>query len=99
MAGDVRRVDFAALFVDHGVDTVVHLASIVERPRGMSLETARAIDVGGTRRILEGCLEAGVEQLVVSSSGAAYGYHADTPGWLAEDDPLRGQGPFEYALR
>jgi UDP-glucose 4-epimerase len=99
LQGDVRHVDFAALFVDHGVDTVVHMASIVERPAGMSLETARDVDVGGTIRLLEGCRSAGVEQLVVTSSGAAYGYHADTPGWLHEEHPLRGEGPFEYALR
>jgi UDP-glucose 4-epimerase len=95
---DVRSADFATLFREHDVDTVVHLASIVERPAGMSAATAREIDVGGTRRILAACVAAGVEQLVVTSSGAAYGYHADTPGWIEEDCPLRGSAPFEYAL-
>ncbi len=95
---DVRTADFVALLREHEVDTVVHLASIVERPPSMSEATAREIDVGGTRRLLAACVEVGVEQLVVTSSGAAYGYHADTPAWIEEDCPLRGSGPFEYAL-
>jgi UDP-glucose 4-epimerase len=95
---DVRSVDFVTLLQEHEVDTVVHLASIVERPVGMSAATAQDIDVGGTRRLLTACVEAGVEQFVVTSSGAAYGYHSDTPAWIEEDCPLRGDGPFEYAL-
>lgn len=95
---DVRTADFTALFREHEVDTVVHLASIVERPQGMSAATAQEIDVGGTRRLLAACVAARVEQLVVTSSGAAYGYHPDTPAWIEEDCPLRGSGPFEYAL-
>jgi UDP-glucose 4-epimerase len=95
---DVRSADFVGLFRKHEVDTVVHLASVVERPSGMSAATARDIDVGGTRRILEACVAAGVEQIVITSSGAAYGYCPDTPAWIDEDCALRGSGPFEYAL-
>ncbi|MFA9565019.1 MAG: NAD-dependent epimerase/dehydratase family protein, partial [Acidimicrobiales bacterium] len=36
-------------------------------------------------------------RLIVTSSGAAYGYHEDNPDWLDEDDPLRGNDEFEYA--
>jgi UDP-glucose 4-epimerase len=98
LEADVRAADLLALVREHEVDTIVHLASVVDRPRGMSAATARDIDVGGTRRVLTACVEGGVEQLVVTSSGAAYGYHADTPAWIEEDCPLRGAGPFEYAL-
>ena len=45
----------------------------------------------GTRNVLDACIAAGVRQLVVTSSGAAYGYHADNPAWLTEDDPDPGQ--------
>lgn len=98
VTADVRSVDFVALFKKHAVDTVVHLASIVERPKGMSSEAVRDVDVGGTSRLLAACVAAEVEQCVVTSSGAAYGYHPDTPGWIQEDCALRGSGPFEYAL-
>jgi UDP-glucose 4-epimerase len=33
----------------------------------------------------------------VSSSGAAYGYHADNPEWIDERDPLRATESFAYA--
>jgi UDP-glucose 4-epimerase len=35
--------------------------------------------------------------LIVTSSGAAYGYHPDNPKWLDENDPLRGNDEFEYS--
>src|SRR5690606_5151029 len=40
---------------------------------------------------------AGIRRIVVSSSGAAYGYHADNPQWLRESDPVRGNDEFPYA--
>ena len=40
---------------------------------------------------------AGVRHLTVSSSGAAYGYHADNPEWIDEADPLRAGEAFAYA--
>ncbi len=43
------------------------------------------------------CVRHGVGRIVVSSSGAAYGYHADNPPWLCEDDALRGNESFAYA--
>jgi UDP-glucose 4-epimerase len=38
-----------------------------------------------------------VRRLVVTSSGAAYGYHADNPVPLREGDALRGNPEFPYA--
>lgn len=78
-------------------DVVVHLASIVTPPPGMSRETAFAVDVTGTRNVLNACVKHGVRRLVVTSSGAAYGYHADNPVPLTEDDPCRGNPEFAYA--
>lgn len=78
-------------------DVVVHLASIVTPPPGMTRETAYAVDVMGTRNVLDACLKHGVKRLVVTSSGAAYGYHADTPVPLTEDWPCRGNPEFAYA--
>jgi UDP-glucose 4-epimerase len=40
---------------------------------------------------------AGVGHLTVTSSGAAYGYHADNPVPLREEDPLRGNPEFAYS--
>lgn len=76
-------------------DVVIHLASIVTS--GVAREVAHRVDVGGTRAVLDACLAHGVRRLVVTSSGAAYGYHADNPVPLRESDPLRGNPEFPYA--
>lgn len=76
---------------------IVHLASMVTPPPGMSEQQLYAIDVGGTRSIVQAALDNGVEQLIVTSSGAAYGYHPDNAAWLDEDQPLRGHAHFAYA--
>ena len=78
-------------------EVVVHLASIVTPGKGSSRELERAVDVDGTRHVLDACLAHGVRRVVVSSSGAAYGYHPDNPEWITEDQPLRGNPEFAYA--
>lgn len=93
---DVTQPDrLAPLLRRHAVDVVVHLAAIVNPGRDHDLEYR--VDVDGTRHVLAACLDAGVRRIVVSSSGAAYGYHADNPEWLRESDPARGNDEFPYA--
>ena len=92
---DVRDPALADALV--GIDTVVHLASIVTPGRDSSRALEHAVDVGGTHNVLQACLQHGVRHLVVSSSGAAYGYHADHPAWITEDCALRGNEAFAYA--
>lgn len=97
-AGDIRdRARIAVLLAEHAVDTVVHLAAIVTPGRQSNRELEYQVDVEGTRNVVDACLAAGVSHLIVSSSGAAYGYHADNPGWLTEDDPIRGNREFAYS--
>lgn len=113
VAGDVRRPEhpvdgvvyddcdvtaagsLTPLLERHGIDVVVHLAAIVSPGRDTALEYR--VDVDGTRNVLDACLRAGVRRMVVSSSGAAYGYHADNPEWLRETDPVRGNDEFPYS--
>jgi len=85
------------LFRKHGIDTVVHLASIVRAPKGAPEDLAYRVDVLGTQNILEACEATKATRLIVTSSGAAYGYHPDNPDWLDENDPLRGNDEFEYS--
>jgi len=94
---DVRDPGVADTLRAHAIDTVVHLASIVTPDPRMGRELAYQVDVLGTRNVVEACLAAGVAQIVVSSSGAAYGYHADNPAWLRESDALRGNPAFAYS--
>jgi UDP-glucose 4-epimerase len=94
---DVRDRALADTVDAHGIDTVVHLASIVTPGKGSSRAFEHSVDVGGTRNVIQACLTHGVAHLVVSSSGAAYGYHADNPAWLTEAHALRGNEVFAYA--
>ncbi|MCE3271237.1 MAG: NAD-dependent epimerase/dehydratase [Ramlibacter sp.] len=94
---DVRDAGVADTLRAHAIDSVVHLASIVTPDPRMGRELAYAVDVLGTRNVLQACVAAGVAHIVVSSSGAAYGYHADNPPWLRESDALRGNEAFAYA--
>lgn len=78
-------------------EVVVHLASIVTPPPGATRDLQYDVDVVGSRNVLDACLKHGVRRLVVTSSGAAYGYHADNSVPLTESDPLRGNEAFAYA--
>ncbi len=94
---DVRDPALAGTLATHRIDTVVHLASIVTPGKDSNRAFEYSVDVGGTRNVLQACVQQGVAHIVVSSSGAAYGYHADNPDWLTEDMPLRGNESFAYA--
>jgi len=87
---------FGGLLARHRIDVVVHLASILKPPvNGEDL--AFRVDVGGTKNVLASAVAHGVRRLIVTTSGAAYGYHADNPEWLVEDDPLRGNEEIPYS--
>ncbi|WP_422049573.1 SDR family oxidoreductase [Shimia sp.] len=78
-------------------DVIVHLASVVTPPKDSTREMAYAVDVVGTRSVVTAALAAGTKRLVITSSGAAYGYHADNPVPLRESDDIRGNAEFAYA--
>lgn len=94
---DVRDPALAQTLATHAIDSVVHLASIVTPGKGSRREFEYSVDVLGSRNVLQACVAQGVSHVVVSSSGAAYGYHADNPAWLRETDALRGNDVFAYA--
>lgn len=78
-------------------EVVVHLASIVTPGKGSTRQLEHAVDVLGSRHVLDACVAHAVRRVVVSSSGAAYGYHPDNPAWLTEDHPVRGNEAFAYS--
>ncbi len=94
---DIRATEVDAIVARQRPDVVVHLASIVTPTKGSSREFQFSVDVQGTRNLLEACVRHAVRRIIVSSSGAAYGYHADNPAWLTERDALRGNQSFAYA--
>ena len=94
---DIRSEDLAAMIVQHKIHTVVHLAAIVTPTANSTREFEYSVDVLGTKNLMEACVCAGVTRVIVTSSGAAYGYHADNPEWLSEEDAIRGNKEFPYA--
>jgi dihydroflavonol-4-reductase len=68
-----------------GVDRVFHCAGVTSiRPRDR--ERLFEVNVGGTKTVLEECLRAGVERVVVNSSAAALG--PARPGGTADESAL-----------
>jgi dihydroflavonol-4-reductase len=73
--GDVRDKD-SLIQAIRGCDTVFHTAAIVSFWKGKREEQFE-INVGGTRNVVDACLECGVQRLVHTSSVAALGYRTD----------------------
>jgi nucleoside-diphosphate-sugar epimerase len=76
----------------HGVDAVVHAASVVHHPGATEAEYAR-FNVEGTRALLRACQAAGVKRLVFVSTIKVYG---EEPGsaLLDESSPVVGDSPY-----
>ena len=94
--GDVTDADTVRTAMA-GVDVVFHLAAryALHRRDG---ELTNAVNVAGTRTVMEAALAAGVERVVHTSSVAAVG-HAAADGTLADEsawaDPADTPGPYE----
>ena len=98
LVADVRTADFTAMMREHRINVVVHLAAILAPPgKLIDRNFIYEVDVVGTRNVLDACLAAGVQKIIISSSGASYGYHADNPEWLTEDHPVRGNPDYSYS--
>lgn len=94
---DVTSDDPAQVIAQTRPEVIVHLASIVSPSSDMGRNAAYRVDVDGTRKVLDAAIANGVRRVVVTSSGAAYGYHADNPVPLREGDALRGNPEFPYS--
>jgi len=84
---DIRDPELRKVFRKHGVDTVVHLAFILNPPPDPTFQ--REVNVGGSRNVLLAAKECGARKFVFASSTTVYGAHPDNPEWLTEEDPLR----------
>jgi UDP-glucose 4-epimerase len=76
-------------------DVLVHLAFILNPSHDEGL--MYDVDVNGTHNVLEAAAEAGIGQVLVTSSGVAYGAFPDNPEPITEDHPVRGVARFSYA--
>ena len=97
VTADIRAPELGKLFREQQVKVVVHLAAVVNPGKNPDRDFLHAVEVEGTRNVLQACLSAGVRKFIYTSSGAAYGYYSDNPEWLTEDDPIRGNPEFPYS--
>jgi len=93
-ARDVRE-PLDALLRQHRIHTVVHAAFVVHPIHNTALQYA--IDVAGTRSVVQSAAAAKVESFVHLSSATVYGAHADQQEPIPEESPPRPNRGFVYA--
>jgi len=92
---DVRDPTLADHLRAEGAGALVHLAFIVQPLHDR--RRMRAVNVEGTRAVLEAAARAGLSQIIFVSSVAVYGAHPDNPIPLTEGSPLRPNPDYPYA--
>lgn len=94
---DIRQIEFLDWVSEIKPDVIIHLASIIKLPDGMTEQEAFDIDVKATESLLKCAVNNSVKKFAVTSSGAAYGYWPDNPEWLTEEHPVRGNDDYFYS--
>jgi len=92
---DVRDRSVAAALEAFRPDTVVHLAYAVQP--GRDPRAMRAVNVDGTRLVLEAAAASGAARVLVASSGTVYGAWPDNPAACDETAPIRPRPEYAYA--
>lgn len=83
---DTRTRAFEDVFRKERPEAVVHLGLM--RDRRTDERTRYDVNVRGTRKVLDLCLEHGVRKLCVLSTGYVYGALPDNPSFMDEEHPL-----------
>lgn len=92
---DVRDPGLCDLFKRQKVDTLIHLAFVLN-----PIHNAREmhdIDVNGAKNALRAAKASGIKHILFTSSAMVYGAWKDNPEWLTEASPLRGHPTYYYA--
>jgi UDP-glucose 4-epimerase len=92
---DINDPGLGAWVAERAPDVLLHLAFVLNPMHDEA--RMRHINVGGTRAVLEAAAAAGTRQVMVASSGTAYGAWPDNPVPLRESDPIRPHRGFQYA--
>jgi UDP-glucose 4-epimerase len=94
---DIRSKHISSIIKENNIHVIVHLAAIVSPTPAMSRDYLFDVEVNGTQNLLDAAVQNGVQHFIVTSSGAAYGYHPDNPIPISETAPLRGNEEFAYS--
>ncbi len=92
---DIRDPQMSHLFNSSKVDTIIHLAFVLDPIRNR--EEMHSINTEGTANILEAATKCGARHLIVASSTSAFGAFPDNPPWLDENAEPREHAGYAYA--
>jgi UDP-glucose 4-epimerase len=93
---DIRdRKKMQELLERHEIDALMHFAFVLNPIRDEA--KMYDIDVNGTAAVMQAASDAGIKQVICTSSATAYGAFPDNPKPIAEDWPVRGAPDFSYA--
>ncbi len=84
---DIRDKEVCEIFCRHNVDTVFHLAFVVNPIRNR--REMYSINVEGTKNVLTAVKACDARHLLIASSASAFGAFPDNPPLLTENMPLR----------
>jgi len=92
---DVRDPELGRLFQQERVSIIVHFAFVLNPSHDR--REMHAVNLAGTRNVLEAALQCRAEQILATSSTSAYGARPDNPPRLREEMLLRASDRFQYA--
>lgn len=78
-----------------GVDSIVHLAFLLNTTRDTAL--SRHVNIDGTNNVIRESSKAGLSHIFFTSSSTVYGAYPTNPSLLSETDPMRPNRGFTYA--
>jgi nucleoside-diphosphate-sugar epimerase len=96
MAWADLRDEAAVARAMEGREAVAHLAAILPPVSDHQPELARAVNVGGTRNVLQAMRQAGARRLVYTSSVAVFARSQPRPPPRRADDPTAGTDPYSH---
>ena len=94
---DLRDPKFTDWITKIKPTQIIHLASILQISVNMSREQAYEIDVLATKKLLETSVNLGVKKIIVTTSGAVYGYYEENKNIITEERQPRGNKNYFYS--
>jgi UDP-glucose 4-epimerase len=77
---------------------VIHLASVLQISKTLTRDIAYQIDVEATQNLINLCAKIGVGKFVITTSGAAYGYHPENiNNVITEERTTKGNIDYFYS--
>jgi UDP-glucose 4-epimerase len=94
VVGDLADADrLAQALTQHQAEAVMHFAAVASVPASITdPELYWRVNVLGTKNVLDAMRRAGVRRIVLSSTAATYGFHAQMP--LREDSVQSPETPY-----